>query len=174
MYLCRRNLLHELKDWNGYGLHKVLQERRLGSCRQILRHASEQAQGTFCVGQEIRHQRWTQGGEGRVPFICQYIRDVFTGKYREYNVLNLTVIVGALVYVLTPVDALPDWIPMAGLIDDAAILMWATHEFADELDRYRFFLGRRQREDDKRAAEEKALEIEDIDFEEIPPFQIGS
>ena len=103
-------------------------------------------------------------------FICQYIRDVFTGKYREYNVLNLTVIVGALVYVLTPVDALPDWIPMAGLIDDAAILMWATHEFADELDRYRFFLHRKHRED---IAEKAVTEIEDIDFEEIPPFQIG-
>ena len=35
-------------------------------------------------------------------FICRYIRDVFTGGYKEYNVLNLTVIVGALVYVLTP------------------------------------------------------------------------
>ena len=35
-------------------------------------------------------------------------------------------------------------------------------------------IGRRQREDDLRAAEEKALEIEDIDFEEIPPFQLDS
>ena len=26
-------------------------------------------------------------------FICQYIRDVFTGNYKEYNFLNLTVIV---------------------------------------------------------------------------------
>ncbi|MBR1668913.1 MAG: DUF1232 domain-containing protein [Bacteroidaceae bacterium] len=102
-------------------------------------------------------------------FICQYIRDVFTGKYKGYNVLNLTVIVGALVYVVTPVDALPDWIPVAGLIDDTAILLWATHEFADELDRYRFFLSRRSREEEEAAVEE----IEDIEFEEIPPLQIG-
>ena len=105
-------------------------------------------------------------------FICRYIRDVFTGGYKEYNVLNLTVIVGALVYVLTPIDVLPDWIPMAGLIDDAAILVWATHEFADELDRYRFFLGRQHREEDQKKAEAAALEIEDIEFEEIPPYQI--
>ena len=61
---------------------------------------------------------------------------------------------------------------MAGLIDDAAILMWATHEFADELDRYRFFLGRQHREEDQKKAEAAALEIEDIEFEEIPPYQI--
>ena len=102
-------------------------------------------------------------------FICQYIRDVFTGRYKEYNVLNLTVIIGALVYVVTPADFLPDFLPLAGLVDDAAILMWATHEFADELDRYRFYLRRKQRTE----AEAAPLEIEDIDFEEIPPFQIG-
>ena len=103
-------------------------------------------------------------------FICQYIRDVFTGKYTEYNFLNLTVIVGALVYVVTPADIMPDFMPAIGLIDDAAILLWATHEFADELDRYRFFLHRKHRED---IAEKAVTEIEDIDFEEIPPFQIG-
>jgi len=104
-------------------------------------------------------------------FICQYIRAVFTGNYKDYNVLNLTVIVGALVYVLTPVDALPDWMPVAGLLDDTAILLWATHEFADELDRYRFFLKRQAREADEQKKDPTA-NIEDIDFEELPPFQL--
>ena len=104
-------------------------------------------------------------------FICQYIRAVFTGNYKDYNVLNLTVIVGALVYVLTPVDALPDWMPVAGLLDDTAILLWATHEFADELDRYRFFLKRQAREADEQQKDPTA-NIEDIDFEELPPFQL--
>ena len=38
---------------------------------------------------------------------------------------------------------------------------------------YQAILSRRQREEDAKAAEAKALEIEDIDFEEIPPSQIG-
>ena len=100
-------------------------------------------------------------------FICQYIRAVFSGQYREYNFLNLTVIVGALVYVVTPADVMPDFMPAIGLIDDAAILLWATHEFADELDRYRFFLKRQERSDAARQAAAKALEVEDIEFEEI-------
>ena len=102
-------------------------------------------------------------------FICRYVGDVATGKYREYNFLNLTVIIGAIIYVVTPVDALPDWIPVAGLLDDTAILLWATHEFADELDRYRFYLGRKSREAEEEA---KGNDIEDIDFEEIPPLQV--
>lgn len=102
-------------------------------------------------------------------FICHYVGDVCTGRYKEYNFLNLSVIVGAIVYVVTPVDLLPDWIPLGGLIDDTAILLWATHEFADELDRYRFFLKRKHREEE--AAQ--TPEIEDIDFEEIPPLTIS-
>jgi len=101
-------------------------------------------------------------------FICQYIKDVFTGKYREYNVLNLTVIVGALIYVVTPVDAMPDFMPV-GLIDDTAILLWATHEFADELERYRQFLSLKGTSGEASA---KGDDIEDVEFEEIPPFQL--
>ena len=100
-------------------------------------------------------------------FICQYIRDIFTGQYKEYNFLNLTVIVGALVYVVSPADIMPDFMPAIGLIDDAAILLWATHEFADELDRYRFFLSRQKRSEAAKQAAAKALEVEDIEFEEI-------
>lgn len=99
--------------------------------------------------------------------ICQYVRDVFTGRYKDYNVLHLSVIIGALVYVVTPVDAMPDFLPV-GLIDDTAILLWATHEFASELERYREHLLHR----DTQASAKKPDDIEDIEFEEIPPFQL--
>lgn len=100
--------------------------------------------------------------------ICQYIGDVFTGRYKEYNVLNLCVIVGAIVYVVTPLDILPDFIP-AGFVDDTAIIIWAVHEFADELNRYKQYKSRTAANDDKKSF--NVLEnIEDIEFTEIPPF----
>ena len=123
----------------------------------------------FQAAKKYATKEGLQGVKDEFLFICQYIGAVFTGKYKEYNVLNLTVIVGALVYVVTPVDFLPDWIPAAGLIDDTAILLWATHEFANELDRYRFFLSRKSREE---AAQADLDKIEDTEFEEIPPLLI--
>ena len=123
----------------------------------------------FQAAKKYATKEGLQGVKDEFFFICQYIGAVFTGKYKEYNVLNLTVIVGALVYVVTPVDFLPDWIPAAGLIDDTAILLWATHEFANELDRYRFFLSRKSREE---AAQADLDKIEDAEFEEIPPLLI--
>ena len=69
--------------------------------------------------------------------ICQYVKDVMTKRYTGYSVFKLISIVGALVYVLTPADLMPDLIPMIGLVDDTAVLMWAVSKFGDELRKYK-------------------------------------
>lgn len=68
--------------------------------------------------------------------IRQYLYDVATGKYKDYDAKKLLVIIAAMVYVVTPLDFLPDFIP-PGLIDDLSIIAWALKEAASELDRYR-------------------------------------
>ena len=65
--------------------------------------------------------------------ICQYVKDVMTRQYTGYSTFKLISIVGALVYVLTPADL----IPMIGLVDDTAVLMWAVSKFGDELRKYK-------------------------------------
>lgn len=100
--------------------------------------------------------------------ICQYIGDVFTGRYKEYNILNLCVIVGAIVYVVTPIDILPDFIP-AGFIDDTAIVVWAVHEFSDEIERYKQYKSRMA--NNKNGDASNIMDnIEEIEFKEIQPL----
>ena len=65
-----------------------------------------------------------------------YLYDVTTGKYRDYDVKKLLVIIGAVIYVVTPIDFLPDFIP-PGLIDDLSIVAWALKEASDELEKYK-------------------------------------
>lgn len=65
-----------------------------------------------------------------------YLFDVTTGKYKDYDVKKLMVIVGAVIYVVTPFDFLPDFIP-PGLIDDLSIVAWALKEASDELEKYK-------------------------------------
>ena len=64
-----------------------------------------------------------------------YLYDVTTGKYKEYDVKKLLVIVGAVIYVVTPIDLLPDFLP-PGLIDDLSIIAWAMKEAVAELEKY--------------------------------------
>ena len=65
-----------------------------------------------------------------------YLYDITTGKYRDYDVKKLLVIIGAVIYVVTPIDFLPDFIP-PGLIDDLSIVAWALKEASAELEKYK-------------------------------------
>lgn len=55
------------------------------------------------------------------------------GDYRAISSQALLAVVGALVYFMTPLDGLPDWLLGIGLIDDLAILAWVVRTWRDEL-----------------------------------------
>ena len=42
----------------------------------------------------------------------------------------------ALLYLVLPVDLIPDFIPLAGLGDDVAIIMWVFYQYYDQLKEY--------------------------------------
>ena len=46
---------------------------------------------------------------------------VFTGKYKKVPAGTVAAIIGTLLYVLSPVDLLPDFLP-GGFVDDAGII----------------------------------------------------
>jgi uncharacterized membrane protein YkvA (DUF1232 family) len=78
--------------------------------------------------------------------IRDYLHDVTTGAYKGFEVKKLVIIVAAIVYVVTPIDFLPDFMP-PGLIDDLSILAWAVKEAASELSRYKELTGRKETEE---------------------------
>src|SRR5690606_1986324 len=68
--------------------------------------------------------------------LIQMGRDTFSGVYKM-NTWNLSIIVGTILYVVSPLDAIPDVVPILGWLDDASIVGYAITKLADELDRYR-------------------------------------
>lgn len=59
------------------------------------------------------------------------------GFYRGIPIDKLIVVVAGLIYVVTPIDAIPDTIPLAGFLDDAAVIGWVIKAVRDELDAFR-------------------------------------
>ena len=56
-----------------------------------------------------------------VKLYFQMLGDIFTGKYKKVPTGTVAAIVGTLLYVLSPVDLLPDFLP-GGFVDDAGII----------------------------------------------------
>jgi uncharacterized membrane protein YkvA (DUF1232 family) len=59
---------------------------------------------------------------GDAPLLIAIVKDYWRGDYREIPYFTLSAIVFALLYVLNPLDIMPDAVPIAGQIDDAAIM----------------------------------------------------
>lgn len=58
------------------------------------------------------------------------------GQYRAINPQALLAVVAALLYFVAPFDALPDWLPVLGFVDDLAVLTWVMQRWRDELTAY--------------------------------------
>jgi uncharacterized membrane protein YkvA (DUF1232 family) len=57
-----------------------------------------------------------------VKLLISMINDSFSGAYKHVPVWVIGAFVFALLYVLSPIDLIPDFIPIFGLVDDAAML----------------------------------------------------
>jgi uncharacterized membrane protein YkvA (DUF1232 family) len=57
--------------------------------------------------------------------------------YRGVTRGTIALIVGALIYFVSPIDAILDAIPVLGLVDDAAVLAWVFRQVRSELDAFR-------------------------------------
>lgn len=57
-----------------------------------------------------------------VKMFFSLIKDYWNKDYREIPFYSIAAIVAALLYVLSPIDLIPDFIPVLGLVDDAAVV----------------------------------------------------
>jgi uncharacterized membrane protein YkvA (DUF1232 family) len=73
--------------------------------------------------------------QGRL--LLSLVKDYVTGAYREVPYWVIGAAAFALVYVLSPIDAIPDIIPGVGFLDDAAVLAMCLKLVETELNRYR-------------------------------------
>ena len=64
------------------------------------------------------------------------LKDFFTGKYKNIPVGTISAIIGTLLYVLSPVDLIPDLIPVVGFLDDAAVLALCVKLTQYDVDQY--------------------------------------
>ena len=67
------------------------------------------------------------------------ISDSVTSKYKGVSKSTLALLAGGLAYLALPIDLVPDFIPVAGWMDDAGVLGWIFARCADEFKKYKDF-----------------------------------
>jgi uncharacterized membrane protein YkvA (DUF1232 family) len=59
-----------------------------------------------------------------------------TGHYREVPWRSMLVIIAAIIYFVSPIDLIPDFIPLTGLTDDFAVLLYVYNTAKNEIDKF--------------------------------------
>lgn len=71
-----------------------------------------------------------------VSLFISLIKDYYNGSYRKIPYKSISSIVIGLVYILNPVDIIPDFIPAIGYIDDALIIAFCLKMVEKDLLEY--------------------------------------
>ena len=72
----------------------------------------------------------------KVYVMMRMVKAQISGEYREFPWRSLALIVGALIYFVTPLDMIPDIIPIFGLTDDISIVYWIYRSVQEDIDRF--------------------------------------
>ena len=69
--------------------------------------------------------------------LLELVADYASGRYRQIPFGSIAAIAGALLYVLSPVDLIPDVIPGIGYMDDAGVIASCLKLVRLDLEKYR-------------------------------------
>ena len=69
--------------------------------------------------------------------LVRLVRNYISGEYRQIDTGTIVSALGVLLYTLSPVDLVPDFIPVVGFLDDLALISWFIEKFQGEILRFR-------------------------------------
>ena len=77
-----------------------------------------------------------------LKLLLPLVKDYWKGAYRDVSAKSLIIFAAAILYIISPIDLIPDYIIGLGQIDDAAILALSLYFMEKDLLKYKEWKGR--------------------------------
>lgn len=94
-----------------------------------------------------REEEFTEKGSklgdmwDNAKLLFQMLKDYNSGKYTDVQWSLIASIVFAVFYFFSPIDIMPDLIPIVGYVDDAAVFGLVLTNFSDQIAAYKAWLA---------------------------------
>lgn len=75
-----------------------------------------------------------------ITIMVELVKDWFKGNYKDLSKKSIILIITALLYLVIPLDLIPDFLPM-GLIDDIIVISFVFNKISVEIEKYKRWKG---------------------------------
>ena len=73
----------------------------------------------------------------QLSIVTRLLKAYASGDYRQLPWKTLIRIIAVLIYFVSPIDILPDFLPIVGLTDDIALMFWLFSGIKDDIEKFR-------------------------------------
>ncbi len=89
------------------------------------------------LGKAITNKGALDGVWTKMVLLFGVAKDYVNGDYTEIPKRSIVAILGGLIYFLSPIDIVPDFVPFLGFIDDIFILNLVYKQVINDLEKYK-------------------------------------
>jgi uncharacterized membrane protein YkvA (DUF1232 family) len=91
--------------------------------------------------EKVLNNKSLQGFFEDIKLLFSLVKDYVKGDYKEIPLWTISAVVASLLYVLSPIDTIPDFIPFIGYIDDAAVVSLLLSMMSNDLSKYKEWIN---------------------------------
>ena len=91
------------------------------------------------LGKAINNKGELDGAWSKMALLFGVAKDYVNGDYTEIPKRSIVAILGGLIYFLSPLDVVPDFVPLLGFIDDIFVLNLVYKQVVKDLERYKIW-----------------------------------
>jgi uncharacterized membrane protein YkvA (DUF1232 family) len=89
------------------------------------------------LGNKLRGVNWqaikSEAVKEKFFILGRLVKAYTLGRYRIVPWKAMLSVVAALIYFVSPIDLIPDFIPVTGLTDDVGVLLWVYNSLSKEV-----------------------------------------
>lgn len=73
----------------------------------------------------------------KLQLLFEFLQAWYGGTYKEMPKGSIIMIIASILYFVSPIDLIPDFLPVIGYVDDAAVIAFAFNQVSKDLDKFK-------------------------------------
>jgi uncharacterized membrane protein YkvA (DUF1232 family) len=91
------------------------------------------------LGKAVSNKGDLEGVWAKLVLLFAVSKDYVNGDYTKIPKRSIIAILGGLIYFLSPIDVIPDFVPVLGFVDDIYILNLVYRQVLKDLEKYKIW-----------------------------------